>query len=151
MIAEFDPEAVSMAYKDLYAAIKIRGEHEKEFPLENLKIIRELGEGAFGVVSQAQAKGIFEGGVFTDVAVKQLRAGSNEADEFFREVDFMSGLDHPNIVRLLGECLYSSWGGEHGSGCGFTETTPILSCGFRRNHALRLLVGGAACVKCLVC
>ena len=41
---------------------------------------------------------------WTDVAVKQLRTGSNEVEDFFREVDFMSKLDHPNIVKLLGVC-----------------------------------------------
>lgn len=102
-VVEFNPEAVSNAYKDLYALGEIsRGKHEKEFPLEHLTIVRELGEGAFGVVSQAQAEGIVEGEGLTNVAVKQLRSGSQEFDEFFREVDFMSGLDHPNIVRLLG-------------------------------------------------
>ena len=103
-MAEFNPEAVGNAYKDLYALTDIsRGKHEKEFPLEHLTIVRELGEGAFGVVSQAQAEGIVEGEGLSNVAVKQLRAGSQEFEEFFREVDFMSGLDHPNIVRLLGE------------------------------------------------
>lgn len=102
-IAEFHPEAVSHAYKELYASVYPRGEHEKEFPHYKLRIMRELGEGAFGVVSQAQAEGIVDEGILTDVAVKQLRDGSSEADEFFREVDFMSSLEHPNVVRLLGK------------------------------------------------
>lgn len=104
-IAEFQPDVVNQAYREVYALAKKRGAHEKEFPLMRLKIVRELGEGAFGVVSQAHAEGIMEGEELTVVAVKQLRAGSNEADEFFREVDFMSGLDHPNIVKLLGKLV----------------------------------------------
>lgn len=57
------------------------------------------------MVYQAEALGILsDENEWTDVAVKQLRTGSNEADDFFREVDFMSKLDHPNIVKLLGVC-----------------------------------------------
>ena len=102
-IAEFHPEAVSHAYLSIYTSDLTRGKHEKEFAPEKLRIIRDLGEGAFGVVSQAVAEGIVDGSERTDVAVKQLHRGSSEADEFFREVDFMSGLDHPNIVTLLGK------------------------------------------------
>ena len=57
------------------------------------------------MVYQAEALGILSNEhEWTDVAVKQLRPGSNEADDFFREVDFMSKLDHPNVVKLLGVC-----------------------------------------------
>lgn len=104
-IARFELEDVSTAYRQVYNQWTKRGSHDKEFPLENLKLTRELGEGAFGVVCQAEALGILGNETaWTDVAVKQLRTGSNEADDFFREVDFMSKLDHPNIVKLLGVC-----------------------------------------------
>ena len=104
-LADFKLEAVGLAYQETHASWKNNEEHEKEFSLQKLTIVRELGEGAFGVVSQAKAEGIIEGVPLTDVAVKQLHAGSNEVDNFFREVDFMSNLDHPNIVKLLGEPL----------------------------------------------
>ena len=104
-IARFELEDVSIAYRQVHNPWTKRGPHDKEFPPENLKLTRELGEGAFGVVYQAEALGIL--GIeseWTDVAVKQLRTGSNEAGDFFREVDFMSKLNHPNIVKLLGVC-----------------------------------------------
>ena len=105
-IAQLQPdlEFVSHAYQDVYATWKKSEPHEKEFPPEKITIIRELGEGAFGIVFQAEAKGIMEEEEVTDVAVKQLRKGSNEVDDFFREVNFMSQLDHPNVVKLLGVC-----------------------------------------------
>ena len=98
-------EDVGAAYQQVHEPWTKRGAHEKEFPLESLKLARELGEGAFGIVYQAEARGILgDEREWVDVAVKQLRKGSNEADDFFREVDFMSKLDHPNIVKLLGVC-----------------------------------------------
>ncbi len=100
---EFHPEAVSQAYQDLYVLRKNYRDYEKEFPPGQLKIMRVLGEGAFGVVSQGQAEGIVKGETLTDVAIKQLHPGSTEVDDFFREVDFMSNLDHINIVKLLGK------------------------------------------------
>ena len=131
-IAEFHPEAVSHAYMSVYTLALTRGKHEKEFPLTKLKIIRALGEGAFGVVSQAVAEGIIEKSVLTDVAVKQLHTGSSEADEFFREVDFMSGLDHPNIVTLLGEryrimCV-CEWGCVCEFACVFASVFTLSRC-----------------------
>lgn len=104
-LESFQLEEVSTAYRQVYTPWTKRGPHEKEFPSQDLKLTRELGEGAFGIVYQAEAQGILgDEAESTSVAVKQLRHGSNEADDFFREVDFMSKLDHPNIVKLLGVC-----------------------------------------------
>ncbi len=95
-----DIEDVGVAYRQVH---QIRdGGNEKEFPLKNLVILWELGEGAFGIVSKAEAQGIVDGEEFSNVAVKQLRPGSNLTEDFFREVNFMISLDHPNIIRLLG-------------------------------------------------
>ena len=105
-IAAFQPEAVSLAYQGVYRTWNQREPHEKEFPTEQLSLIRELGEGAFGVVYEAKADGIERKGETSIVAVKQLHGDSNSqlVEDFFREVDFMSRLDHPRVVRLLGVC-----------------------------------------------
>ena len=106
-IASFQPEAVSLAYQGVYPTWSQREPHEKEFPAENLSLTRELGEGAFGVVYEANAVGIEEEeGTATVVAVKQLRGESTPQiiEDFFREVDFMSRLNHARVVRLLGVC-----------------------------------------------
>ncbi len=97
--------AIGKAYMDtheLWLSVS-HGSHEKEFPTDQLKVTRELGEGAFGIVFEGLANGIEEEGTSTQVAVKQLR-DMTAVDEFFREVEFMSHLDHPQIVRLLGVC-----------------------------------------------
>ena len=106
-IASFQPEAVSLAYQGVYPTWSQREPHEKEFPAENLSLTRELGEGAFGVVYEANAVGIEEEeGTATVVAVKQLRGESTPQiiEDFFREVDFMSRLNHARVVRLLRVC-----------------------------------------------
>ena len=49
-IAKFELEDISTAYRQVYNTWTNRGPHDKEFPPESLKLTRELGEGAFGVV-----------------------------------------------------------------------------------------------------
>ncbi len=103
----FQPEAVILAYQQTHPAWEHQREpHSKEFPQTQLQLKRELGEGAFGIVHEGEARDIVEKGMTTVVAVKQLKGGSDPSvvDDFFREVDFMAKLEHPNIVNLLGVC-----------------------------------------------
>ncbi|CAB3991419.1 Muscle, skeletal receptor tyrosine kinase [Paramuricea clavata] len=78
----------------------------KQFSLDNIEYISDLGEGQFGLVFKGAASGIDdceEASEQTIVAVKTLKKDSNESsqDEFNQEVALMSVLDHPNIVKLL--------------------------------------------------
>ena len=79
----------------------------------NIKEIRSLGNGNFGEVVLAQTVGLtpcqlrLEGNVtYTLVAVKKLKENASERNWqlFEKEVIFMSRLDHPNVIRLLGVC-----------------------------------------------
>ncbi|XP_065905218.1 muscle, skeletal receptor tyrosine-protein kinase-like isoform X2 [Dysidea avara] len=113
-IANISIEAMARQFQftnplfDRVEAQQRSGPHEKEFPSEKIKFVRELGEGAFGRVYQGMATNIIEGENYTIVAVKQLKtdttADNNKLGEFFKEVTFMSKLDHPRIVGLLGVC-----------------------------------------------
>lgn len=74
---------------------------------ENIFYIKDLGQGHFGVVVQAEVKGIEAGVEKSCVAVKVLKEGaSNQAKkEFFKEATLMHAFNHPNILQLLGVCV----------------------------------------------
>ncbi|XP_023244990.1 tyrosine-protein kinase transmembrane receptor Ror [Copidosoma floridanum] len=78
-----------------------------QFTMNNVVLLQELGEGAFGKVY----KGELQTGNKTDeviyVAVKTLKenASPKTQNDFKREVDLMTDLRHPNIICLLGVIL----------------------------------------------
>ncbi|XP_060194552.1 probable LRR receptor-like serine/threonine-protein kinase At1g07650 isoform X2 [Lycium barbarum] len=66
----------------------------------NFDAANKLGEGGFGAVY----KGTLADG--TIIAVKQLSSKSRQGNrEFVNEIGMMSGLHHPNLVRLYGCCV----------------------------------------------
>ncbi|KAL6202045.1 hypothetical protein ACLB2K_025756 [Fragaria x ananassa] len=66
----------------------------------NFDPVNKIGEGGFGSVF----KGILLDG--TIIAVKQLSAKSKQGNrEFVNEIGMISGLQHPNVVRLYGCCI----------------------------------------------
>ncbi|XP_022111385.1 tyrosine-protein kinase receptor TYRO3-like isoform X2 [Acanthaster planci] len=81
---------------------------KKRFPRNQLKIVKELGHGAFGLVLLAEATGIMESSNVTLVAVKTLKDSASKCDKdgILKELDLMKKLpDHCNVVRLLGFCI----------------------------------------------
>ena len=66
------------------------GSHEKEYTLQNICFVRELGEGAFGRVYQGIVKNIIAGEDSTVVAVKQLKLNTSVDDDAVI-VDFFKG------------------------------------------------------------
>ncbi|XP_030968961.1 probable LRR receptor-like serine/threonine-protein kinase At1g07650 isoform X4 [Quercus lobata] len=67
---------------------------------DNFNAANKLGEGGFGSVY----KGILSDG--TVIAVKQLSSKSRQGSrEFVNEIGMISGLQHPNLVRLYGCCI----------------------------------------------
>ncbi|GMY37740.1 probable LRR receptor-like serine/threonine-protein kinase At1g07650 isoform X2 [Fagus crenata] len=66
----------------------------------NFDVANKLGEGGFGSVY----KGTLLDG--TIIAVKQLSSKSKQGNrEFVNEIGMISGLQHPNLVRLYGCCI----------------------------------------------
>lgn len=78
----------------------------REIPIQSVRFLQELGEGAFGKVYQGELIGIIGPGT-SIVAIKTLKPGANQKtrSDFQREADLMTDLRHPNIVCLIGVCF----------------------------------------------
>ncbi|CAH1110876.1 unnamed protein product [Psylliodes chrysocephalus] len=78
-----------------------------EFPIEQLKLGKQLGSGAFGVVLKGEAKHIVEGEPLTTVAVKMVKKNADNTyiKALASELKIMAHLGkHLNVVNLLGAC-----------------------------------------------
>ncbi|XP_060530619.1 vascular endothelial growth factor receptor 1 isoform X2 [Cylas formicarius] len=80
---------------------------EWEFPVEQLKLGKQLGSGAFGVVMKAEARRIIDGEEKTTVAVKMVKKNADQSyiRALASELKIMVHLGkHVNVVNLLGAC-----------------------------------------------
>lgn len=78
-----------------------------EFPIENLKLGKQLGCGAFGVVLKAVAKNIVDDEENTIVAVKMVKKTADYTliKALASELKIMVHLGkHINVLNLLGAC-----------------------------------------------
>ncbi|XP_050383406.1 G-type lectin S-receptor-like serine/threonine-protein kinase At1g11410 [Argentina anserina] len=67
---------------------------------DNFSYVNKLGEGGFGCVYKAELPNEQK------VAVKRLSSSSGQGvDEFKNEVELIAGLQHRNLVKLLGCCI----------------------------------------------
>uniref|UniRef100_H3DBQ6 Tyrosine-protein kinase receptor n=1 Tax=Tetraodon nigroviridis TaxID=99883 RepID=H3DBQ6_TETNG len=79
-------------------------EDEWEVPREKISILRELGQGTFGMVYEGLAKDIIKGEGETHVAVKTVNESANlrQRIEFLNEASVMKAFSCHHVVRLLG-------------------------------------------------
>ncbi|XP_032319888.1 insulin receptor-related protein isoform X3 [Camelus ferus] len=77
---------------------------EWEVPREQISIIRELGQGSFGMVYEGLAQGLEVGEESTPVALKTVNelASPRERIEFLKEASVMKAFKCHHVVRLLG-------------------------------------------------
>ncbi|XP_071952075.1 muscle, skeletal receptor tyrosine protein kinase-like isoform X2 [Antedon mediterranea] len=103
-MAEIPPNP--MYGKDFYKSFNPRLE-TFEYPRNNVVYIKDIGEGAFGRVFQAQAPSLVHGKKETIVAVKMLKddADADTMRYFNREAEVVTRFNHQNIVKLLGVCF----------------------------------------------
>ena len=76
-----------------------------EYPMSSIRFVQELGEGAFGKVYRGEL--VMNGNAIVPIAIKTLKenATSKTQQDFRREAELMTDLQHPNIVCLLGVCI----------------------------------------------
>nr|XP_055074554.1 insulin receptor b [Misgurnus anguillicaudatus] len=96
LIASSNPEYLSA--NDVYIP------DEWEVPREMINVLRELGQGSFGMVYEGIAKDIIKGEPETRVAVKTVNesASLRERIEFLNEASVMKAFSCHHVVRLLG-------------------------------------------------
>ncbi|XP_028672139.1 insulin receptor-like [Erpetoichthys calabaricus] len=96
LYASSNPEYVSTG--DVYVADGWEVEREK------ISVLRELGQGSFGMVYEGIAKEIIRGESETRVAVKTVNesASLRERIEFLNEASVMKAFSCHHVVRLLG-------------------------------------------------
>lgn len=96
LIASSNPEYIS--------AIDVYVPDEWEVPREKINVLRELGQGSFGMVYEGIAKDIVKGEPETRVAVKTVNesASLRERIEFLNEASVMKAFSCHHVVRLLG-------------------------------------------------
>ncbi|XP_076829396.1 insulin receptor a [Brachyhypopomus gauderio] len=75
-----------------------------EVPRDKISLLRELGQGSFGMVYEGLAKDIVKGEAQTRVAVKTVNesASLRERIEFLNEASVMKAFSCHHVVRLLG-------------------------------------------------
>ncbi|XP_076149806.1 insulin receptor a [Alosa pseudoharengus] len=75
-----------------------------EVPRDKIALLRELGQGSFGMVYEGNAKDIIKGESQTRVAVKTVNesASLRERIEFLNEASVMKAFTCHHVVRLLG-------------------------------------------------
>ncbi|XP_042145354.1 inactive tyrosine-protein kinase transmembrane receptor ROR1 isoform X2 [Ixodes scapularis] len=84
-----------------------RATRAPEVPSPRVRFLQELGEGAFGKVYRGELLPVKRDcSLPIQVAIKTLKenAAMKTQQDFQREAELMSDLQHPNIVCLLGVC-----------------------------------------------
>ncbi|XP_020300058.1 tyrosine-protein kinase transmembrane receptor Ror isoform X2 [Pseudomyrmex gracilis] len=78
-----------------------------QFTTNNVVLLQELGEGAFGKVykGELQTGNKSEPSIFVAVKTLKENATPKTQSDFKREVELMTDLRHPNIICLLGVIL----------------------------------------------
>ena len=108
-----DPQIFGPVYV-LSSVLHETDQQPAEFTSDNITEVKELGTGQFGEVVLAETndlsmKGLWSsetGDISVAVAVKKLslHPSQKQQEAFSMEVKFMSQLEHPNVLRLLGVC-----------------------------------------------
>lgn len=105
-IEEGNPKGSNcVAMNPVFRAEPTSDKLEFEFPKHDLVEILTLGNGAYGHAFLAKASGIQDNEKDSMVVVKSLRSKEDRVQqEFKEEMEALLGLQHTNVVSLLGVC-----------------------------------------------
>ncbi|KDR13786.1 hypothetical protein L798_12081, partial [Zootermopsis nevadensis] len=94
LIATVNPEYVSTVYEP----------DEWEVPRKMVELLRELGQGSFGMVYEGIVRDVVEGHPEMQCAIKTVNehATDRERSEFLNEASVMKAFNTHHVVRLLG-------------------------------------------------
>ncbi|XP_011864735.1 PREDICTED: insulin-like receptor isoform X2 [Vollenhovia emeryi] len=94
LIATVNPEYVSTSYVP----------DEWEVPRKKIQLLRELGNGSFGMVYEGLAKDVVKGTPEVRCAVKTVNENATDREriEFLNEASVMKAFNTHHVVRLLG-------------------------------------------------
>ncbi|KFW74236.1 Insulin receptor, partial [Manacus vitellinus] len=103
LYASSNPEYIS-ASDEMFPSAAVYVPDEWEVPRDKITLLRELGQGSFGMVYEGIAKDIVKGEPETRVAVKTVNesASLRERIEFLNEASVMKGFSCHHVVCLLG-------------------------------------------------
>ncbi|KAM8877901.1 insulin-like growth factor 1 receptor [Synchiropus picturatus] len=89
---------------EYFSAAEMYVPDEWEVPRDKISLLRELGQGSFGMVYEGAAKGVVKDEAETRVAVKTVNesASMRERIEFLNEASVMKEFNCHHVVRLLG-------------------------------------------------
>ncbi|XP_048513218.1 insulin-like receptor [Athalia rosae] len=94
LIATVNPEYVSTVYVP----------DEWEVPRKKIELLRELGNGSFGMVYEGMARDVLKGKPEVKCAVKTVNENATDREriEFLNEASVMKAFNTHHVVRLLG-------------------------------------------------
>ncbi|GFG35214.1 hypothetical protein Cfor_01318, partial [Coptotermes formosanus] len=94
LIASVNPEYVNTVYEP----------DEWEVPRKKVELLRELGQGSFGMVYEGIVRDVVEGHPEMHCAIKTVNehATDRERSEFLNEASVMKAFNTHHVVRLLG-------------------------------------------------
>ena len=103
-----DKEQLSLFYPEMAQQFRIRG--RGRFGFRNIQLVKteehSLGIGSYGAVYRARCDQLVCAAKVLHPILFQTRdlAAHRIVERFQQEIDFLSGLRHPNVIQYLGSC-----------------------------------------------
>ncbi|CAA7406733.1 unnamed protein product [Spirodela intermedia] len=99
------PRSISDLYEEKAGALRVFDLSELRGATNDFSRLLKIGQGGFGAVYKGFIRPPGGAGNRTTVAIKKLNSkGLQGHKQWLTEVQFLSVVDHPNLVKLIGYC-----------------------------------------------